>query len=1329
MKTNRQFRIAAPLIPLLGLLIVLCAPGRSAAQLDRGEITGTAEDPSGAVVQKAAITITNDNTGVKTTTKSTATGTYVFDDVLPGNYTVEAEAAGFQKYVVHGVIVQVQQVETIDIHFATGNVQTSVTVTAAAPLLEAENAQVGQSITNQTVNDMPLATRDWGSLAQMSAGVNTDATGTGSGGNGTADAGSSDSAYFRVNGVDEWQNDFRLNGINDNIEFYGGNYTGTNAAIVPPPDAIQEFTLQSGDFNAEFGHSTGGVINASLKSGTNGVHGDLWEYVRNNDLNANYFFNRTCSGSTCVSKPVPSYHQNLFGFTAGGPVFIPHVVHGKNRLFWFADYQGGRYVLPEPDGGLTVPTSAMINSGFTNLQDNITYNSSSTCSATVTTGCPKDALGRVFSNGTILDPASTRQLSATGYDAVTGLTGTPNAYVRDPFYNCTAAGGCTSFTGVTTTDFTQDSGGVPLSTLNVIPTSRQDPNAVKLLGLYPAADTPGKFANDFQSYVPIEDKNTNTYDIRIDADISPKDILFGVYDRSYLTVDVPSYFPGVGSGNSGGRVDQFPAWAWAVGYTRILTPTLTNDMHVGMVHSDKLQVSVWGDDFGSAACSGTVSPGPGTCNIPLEYGIQGVPQVAGNGGLPIIVIAGLRTIGVGNFSPTLQYVWSLEGVDAVTKVWRNHAFKVGIQVDDLEGDISQPPEGRGDMSFNGMYTDIPNRISVSQGVESSSTSGLNGIGDFLVAPINYEYGVGNGVNMVGGQNGVSASNIPVTDDHRWYIGLYFQDDWKVNPRLTLNLGLRWDLFTPYEETRGFQSNFLPAGGNGPSATFYIPNRGCETARSTAFNTVAALSNINIVCSANSALGNTQKTNFAPRVGFAYKLRPTLVVRGGFGTAYGALGNLGYGGTLGLNYPFGYTQAIPAPDTNHPLLAGSSNLPATLENTFNNFNFDNPAVLQSPTPYATSLNSFAPGFQYSSCAAAGYTLNSCVGGIYLASNYLGATLNGRQFNYQTPMIQTENLTVEDQFTPHDAIQVGYVGTQGRHLDILGNSNSNSLMLPPGTNTQLYIPYPYMARNGTYETTNANTSYNSMQITYQHQMSFGLSVLANYTWSRCAGDQHAPQNSEFNTSYRAEWLPGFGIKGDYGLCDADATDLWHVAATYGLPFGRGKQFGSSMNKAADLVVGGWEINGFYTFQSGQPFTVGPCPSATTADFNCADNLTGKSLYSGPHNYTQWLNPGAFAQPPAATQVGQGDYSPLGGEIQQARGPHFNNLDSSLLKNFHFTESAYLQFRAEAFNTTNTPPFVQPQQLNFQAGSFSNIGATKNSNGNNGARTLQLALKFFY
>lgn len=470
--------------------------------------------------------------------------------------------------------------------------------------------------------------------------------------------------------------------------------------------------------------------------------------------------------------------------------------------------------------------------------------------------------------------------------------------------------------------------------------------------------------------------------------------------------------------------------------------------------------------------------------------------------------------------------------------------------------------------------------------------------------------------------------------------------------------------------------------------------GCKVARASVFNTAAANSNINIVCTDNAALGNAQKSNFAPRVGFAYRMTPNLVVRGGFGTAYGALGNLGYGGTLGTNYPFVYTQNVPAADSNHPLFTNGK--AATMETAFTTLDMSNPATLVAPSQSAP------------------YNL--------------GLSLYGRQFNYQTPLVQTENLTIEDQFTSHDAIQAGYVGTQGRHLDILGQTNANSEILPKGTNTQNYIPYPDFARNSTYETTGASSSYNSLQATYQHQTTYGLSLLANYTYSKCLGDQHAPQNGQYNGGYRAQWLPGFGINHDYGLCDADATHLTHLSGTYDLPLGHGRQFGGTMNRAADAIFGGWQINFFYTYQSGQPFTVN-CPTSTTADFGCTANLTSQSLYSGPHNYTQWLNPGAFAQPAQATTIGQADYSPLGGGDQQARGPSFSNLDSSLLKNFAFMESLRLQFRAEAFNTFNTPPFAQPGQLNWTSGNFSNISATKNSNQNNGARTLQLAAKMFF
>ena len=513
-------------------------------------------------------------------------------------------------------------------------------MTAAAPLLEAENAQVGQTITNQAVNDLPLATRDWGSLAQMSAGVTTTPTGSGGGGV-TADAGSSESAYFRVNGVDEWQNDFRLNGINDNIEFYGGNYTLTNAAIVPPPDAMQEFTLQSGDFNAEFGHSTGGIVNAAIKSGTNGSPrrpvGVRAQQRSERQLLLQQNLQRLRPASP---SPIPAYHQNLFGFTAGGPVMIPGVVNGKNRLFWFTDYQGGRYVLPEPDGDLTVPTMDMVNSNFTNLQDNITYNYSGTCSATVTTGCPNRRLGPRLLQ---------RHHPRSGFNApASRLRHRPGNRTHRhaqrlcarSFYNCTAAAVAPALPASPEPTSHRTPAALPS------PPSTSSPPAARIRTRSSCwacirRRQPPSLANNFQGYVPIEDKNTNTWDIRIDANISPKDILFGVYDRSLLTADVPSYFPGVAVGPER-RTQRQPARLRLGGRLYAHPHSHAHQRHARGHGAQRQVASVrLGQRLRKRSLFGNRDPGPGTCNIPLEYGIQGVPQVANNGGLPVINIGGL----------------------------------------------------------------------------------------------------------------------------------------------------------------------------------------------------------------------------------------------------------------------------------------------------------------------------------------------------------------------------------------------------------------------------------------------------------------------------------------------------------------------------------------------------------------------------------------------------------------------------------------------------------------------------------------------------------------
>jgi hypothetical protein len=398
-------------------LFVLCAFFGTAlhAQLDSGSVTGTVSDPTHAVIPGAKITLKNNGTGVIAATSSTATGTYAFEGVNPGSYTLQGEAPGFKTYVANGLEVHVQKSLTVDVLMVVGGAAQQVTVTEAAPLLQAEDAAIGQTIDAHAVNSLPLNGRDWVSLAQLSAGVSTAPPGQP-----TSTAGTTDSAYFSVDGVSLWQNDIRLDGINNNIEFYGGASVGTNATITPPPDAIQEFKLQNGDYSAEFGHSTGGIVNAVIKSGTNRVYGSVWEYFRNEALDSNSYFNKLNG----VRKP--EYRQNQFGATMGGPVSLGKLYHGHDKTFFFGDYQGTRIVSPVPATS-TVPTNGMRNSGYTNLQDLITFNS----------GTRTDALGRTFSLGTVLDPATTRSVQPGAVDTVSGLPNTTGkvVYVRDPFYS------------------------------------------------------------------------------------------------------------------------------------------------------------------------------------------------------------------------------------------------------------------------------------------------------------------------------------------------------------------------------------------------------------------------------------------------------------------------------------------------------------------------------------------------------------------------------------------------------------------------------------------------------------------------------------------------------------------------------------------------------------------------------------------------------------------------------------------------------------------------------------------------------------------------------
>src|SRR6202000_2772646 len=322
----------------LAFLITVSLGSTCLAQVDQGAITGVVQDQSGAVVPNAAITVTNTDTGIAFQAKTNASGIYVVSPLKIGNYTVTATADGFQTTTRENLHVDAEARLGVNLTLQPGAVSQPVTVADAPPLLETQTGAVGQVISTETINNTPLNGRNWVYIAQLSAGVappfgNTRGSGTGD---------------FVANGQNAEQNNFILDGVDNNtnlVDFLNGS----SFVMRPPPDALAEFNLQTSNFSAEFGHSAGAVMNASIKSGTNQIHGDLWEYVRNTSLDAHNWNALT----------IPPYHQNQFGATLGFPIW-------RNKLFYFGDIEANRISISNPTP-LNVPTALMKEGNFSEL--------------------------------------------------------------------------------------------------------------------------------------------------------------------------------------------------------------------------------------------------------------------------------------------------------------------------------------------------------------------------------------------------------------------------------------------------------------------------------------------------------------------------------------------------------------------------------------------------------------------------------------------------------------------------------------------------------------------------------------------------------------------------------------------------------------------------------------------------------------------------------------------------------------------------------------------------------------------------------------------------
>src|SRR3989441_4761999 len=342
----------------VGVLLLSARPLR--AQVDTGSILGTVTDATGAVIHGATVTLTNEGTSASLSTMTGPDGSYKFTPVRIGSYKLTTSFQGFQTTTQTNVAVNVGADVVINFTLKPGEVTQIVEVSANTPVLETQSGSVGQVVDTRSVNDLPLNGRNFTFLAQLAAGVNTPQADT---------RGNAATGAFAANGLRPAQNNYLLDGIDNNsdtVDFLNG----TNFVVLPPVDAIQEFKVQTTGFSAQFGRSGAAILNATIKSGTNELHGTLWEFLRNDKLDAADFF----ENANGIKKG--EYRQNQFGVSAGGPVRIPHLFDGRNKVFFFGDFEGLRRIQGTVHQG-SVPSLAERQSGYTDFSDLILAQASS----------------------------------------------------------------------------------------------------------------------------------------------------------------------------------------------------------------------------------------------------------------------------------------------------------------------------------------------------------------------------------------------------------------------------------------------------------------------------------------------------------------------------------------------------------------------------------------------------------------------------------------------------------------------------------------------------------------------------------------------------------------------------------------------------------------------------------------------------------------------------------------------------------------------------------------------------------------------------------------
>jgi hypothetical protein len=1137
------------------LAILLCGcflSTRLAAQATTASVVGTVHDETGAAVPNAEVVLTNKGTAETRKVVSAENGSFTFNLVAPGSYSVTVTAPSFKRFEVPNLTLAAGDSPRVDAGLAVGATSETVSVEAVTPLLQSESSALQSSVNQQAVQDLPLNGRNFVQLVQLVVGANEGPPGSLT--NGTKPDDKRQSASFSANGQSEVLNNQMIDGLDNNESLIG------SVGIRPSVEAVSEIRVQTSVYSADTGRTGGAAVNIITKSGTNHLHGSAYEYFRNDVFNSYPFQFGTPACSATLKypncNPKQELRQNQFGASIGGPI-------RKDKTFFFGDYEGFRLVSGANPTVSTVPT-AFEEQNFGNLSDQPN---------------PANQFPITTNFGTTNSGYSP---TATG----AGLTIDPVAADYMQFYPTptrTAGGTCTT------------------------------PGVASTCSLLV-----GQFVG-----IAINTQFSNVFDIRLDHQIGPNDQIYGRYSYNNVKTWNPGVFgahtvAGVTLNPTGGGYSPSNDHSVAITYAHTFTQNLIAQLQVGYL---RVVDSTYPAFFGNG---NTVGPAADTA-----FGMPGVNISAFTSGLAHVGMAsgGYTALGGGAFTPLTDQTQAYQGLGTVTYTHGNHNLKFGA----------------------GLIRRHLTSVQSAAGLPQYTMAG---------ALWGFETGIYTTDNRL----------LATTNPHyrRWEPSVYAQDDWHVTNNTTLNLGIRYDVFTPLTEINNNISTWNPV---------------------TEVIMVAGTPGVS-----PSANVRTYYGNVAPRIGFATTLRPGFVIRGGFAFSY---------------YPDSITSN--ATPKNPPLLASfgpfpSSSAPAGYQYLRNGnpplgsalFQNINPANPVGAIRAATDPN-FRPGMVEQFTVSTQKDFHGNV----LTVAYVGT------LERHTPQSFT------DLNAPNPTNPTGNVSTAAAAA-----AGCTSTVTAPGScawniGRPYFAKYPGLNTVGWYASEGSG-SYHAAQISFERRLSHGVAFNTNYTYSRNLDNAVGLSNQ--NTTAYGYWVP-ISHTYDYGNSDLDLRNRFVVNINYTLPFA---QTASGLKGEA---FKGWQLNTITAWNAGQPVTpVNSTSISGTESTNGGDrpNRVGSptALGGAPKTISHFFNTAAYTQQTGGTFGNS--------ERNSMYGPHYRHVDLSLIKQFPIKEAVHLEFRAEGFNITNTANFSTP---NVTLQTASTYGTITSMSPSYTPRVIQFALKLLY